>query len=810
MLLLKLSLTNYRQHVDTTIEFGPWMTAIVGKNGTGKSTLLEAINHALFGELRTEGSSRAKKEGVLFNRAAPGARYKIELEFEFAGARYLVTRTDRDAQLDQILEGGIKNTVAKMQKGVTEKIVQILGLNSKQFRSSFFAEQKRLGFSLGSSPKDEVSKMVGIYAIREAGQAAGELKKDASRTLSLYNHQAIREQTEKHESDLKESTKLKAEAETAITACAAELLQKTKELEESRIEAAKAREYLRLDTELLTLANRRSGTEEQIQKARLRQAEEANRKKERDELSPKNTQWEAFNKEKTRLESLSREQDKRKNTLTQIKTLEDQLAQQQSSLAEDPSRTLEEVTKAAAEGRAQLKTLEGQVEEKRNELDTLERVISEEWAAKKAEYEGKKRELDKTQKLVDQGRCTECGQEVGGRIATNLEALRSEVDLLKEAGIEFRARYDKAKDRTELEVLNAQVRAKVEEVSALDAKVAEYKEKLRTYQAASAKLRALSTQIDDLRKTLPEVAEEFDSSRLDEVNEELKKLDPDRRRYLELGNIDERLEAIAKELEGLEGTKREIEQQEASRRDELKATGYESKESAELASSLPLRCETEKIAIEQRLKLVQERLGDLERSIERTKGDLSNLREQLEKVAACQSQELLNGETKRLLDQLADELNAELLPLLQLKASNYVALLTSGRYQQVEIDTNFEARILEDDGRPRPLLSGGEEDTLNLAMRLALCEVVQERNNRPHSLLILDEVFGSLDSDRRGMVMDQLRALRGQFRQILVISHIDEIHHVAEQCITIERDAESGRSVVSNPLASTVPELVLT
>ena len=43
MRLNSLQLTNFRQHANSTIEFGPGITGIIGPNGTGKTTILEAI-----------------------------------------------------------------------------------------------------------------------------------------------------------------------------------------------------------------------------------------------------------------------------------------------------------------------------------------------------------------------------------------------------------------------------------------------------------------------------------------------------------------------------------------------------------------------------------------------------------------------------------------------------------------------------------------------------------------------------------------------------------------------------------------------
>ncbi|HEY6829582.1 MAG TPA: ATP-binding protein [Gemmatimonadaceae bacterium] len=56
MRLNSLHLCNFRQHVDTRIDFEPGITGIIGPNGSGKSTILEAIAWALYGMPAARGT----------------------------------------------------------------------------------------------------------------------------------------------------------------------------------------------------------------------------------------------------------------------------------------------------------------------------------------------------------------------------------------------------------------------------------------------------------------------------------------------------------------------------------------------------------------------------------------------------------------------------------------------------------------------------------------------------------------------------------------------------------------------------------
>jgi exonuclease SbcC len=108
----------------------------------------------------------------------------------------------------------------------------------------------------------------------------------------------------------------------------------------------------------------------------------------------------------------------------------------------------------------------------------------------------------------------------------------------------------------------------------------------------------------------------------------------------------------------------------------------------------------------------------------------------------------------------------------------------------------------------KQVISGGEEDVVALALRMALSELIQERQGRPMSLMILDEVFGSLDVERRQAVLERLHSIKGRFAQILVISHIEEINQVADQCIFLTRD-DNTRSTVIGDLPLETGQLVL-
>ncbi|HVE94850.1 MAG TPA: hypothetical protein VNB24_08015, partial [Acidimicrobiales bacterium] len=71
--------------------------------------------------------------------------------------------------------------------------------------------------------------------------------------------------------------------------------------------------------------------------------------------------------------------------------------------------------------------------------------------------------------------------------------------------------------------------------------------------------------------------------------------------------------------------------------------------------------------------------------------------------------------------------------------------------------------------------SGSEVDLANLALRIAISECVTLQSGGAVELLVLDEVFGPLDADRRRLVLNALDGLRTRFRQVIVVTHADDV-----------------------------------
>ncbi|MGH7521569.1 MAG: AAA family ATPase, partial [Gemmatimonadales bacterium] len=135
MKLHRLRLVNFRQHADTEIAFGDGITGIIGPNGSGKTSLLEAIAWAIYGN----AAARGDKDSIRNLRAKARAPMRVELEFALGTRTYVVERKLNEATLH---ENGI--VVANSIKEVTARLQRVLGMTHDEFFNTYFTGQKEL------------------------------------------------------------------------------------------------------------------------------------------------------------------------------------------------------------------------------------------------------------------------------------------------------------------------------------------------------------------------------------------------------------------------------------------------------------------------------------------------------------------------------------------------------------------------------------------------------------------------------------------------------------------------------------------
>jgi exonuclease SbcC len=180
-----------------------------------------------------------------------------------------------------------------------------------------------------------------------------------------------------------------------------------------------------------------------------------------------------------------------------------------------------------------------------------------------------------------------------------------------------------------------------------------------------------------------------------------------------------------------------------------------------------------------------------------------SIRDQITRQEALQRQLQEKATQKQRLSMLGEVmagfrtyLISQVRPTLSAYASELLGTLSEGKYTLLEFDEDYNLSMY-DNGQAFGIerFSGGEEDLANLCTRLAISEIITERAGSTFNFVVLDEIFGSQDSGRRRNILSALDGFSSKFRQIFLVTHIEDIKNSVEHVISIS-EGENGISTV--------------
>jgi exonuclease SbcC len=208
----------------------------------------------------------------------------------------------------------------------------------------------------------------------------------------------------------------------------------------------------------------------------------------------------------------------------------------------------------------------------------------------------------------------------------------------------------------------------------------------------------------------------------------------------------------------------------------VKILGYEPKA---LESVTTRRKELYNLAETARLRAGEARTLAIQRraNAEGEARRLADARAQHAKLSHLESEARHLSRLAELLSTFRNTVVATVGPRLALQAAELFDELTDREYDRLEVDPETYQIQIRDAGHLYPLerFSGSEVDLANLALRVAISEHVRFQSGGVVGLLVLDEVFGPLDEDRKARTLMALERLKGRFRQVLVVTHDEGI-----------------------------------
>jgi DNA repair exonuclease SbcCD ATPase subunit len=745
MRITRLYLRNYRVYEDElNLEIPPGLVGIYGPNGGGKSVLLESVRFALYGKARTD-ISEIRTSGVADECIA-------ECEFEHEGHLYVVRRsikgggktpkTDAEAHADghQIADG---------PRDTAKYVHSVLGMDDTAFRASVFAEQKQIDAFSEHTPGARKKLVLSLLGITPLDGARDNARRDARDTAAQYEKlrdllpdpEALRVSVE----DLQASAQAHAVAahNEAGAVAAAE------------VAAAKAAEdYKKLDAtrqdyELIV----QEGKAARAEADRLT-ADVATLEAEQAELATAADRLAELEPVAATLEPL----EARLRAVEQVAAAAANLARFPELAAPDPLPEAEcDAARAEAERTA-------------NAVAGLDGRLH----GANAQLESARAHLEKSAALTGEGACPTCGQALGEAFEQVQAHRAAEVRTAEEVVAALsRERADAAGAAQQAARLakefDAALRAGRKAWQEYETAAGKRQEAVRAYELAVAALggAVADGEADELRRRVVDARAAVEAA------------------AMLRGRLGRKATGAA-ELE----TKREQLAQTTGRvetlREKVKALGHDAAalEAARQAADAATTACTVATRRHQAAVLEAEKA---KAKAEAEAARLAEVEAQHAQLESLRDSSRYLGRLSELLQNFRNGVVAKVGPMLEAQAGSLFAELTDHEYDGFEVDPEtYEIKLRDGAGLyGMRRFSGSETDLANLALRVAISEQVRLQSGGAVGLLVLDEVFGPLDPDRKERMLLALERLKARFRQVLVVTHDSEIKEQLPHAIEV-------------------------
>ncbi len=838
MQLRRLRLRNIRSYESADLELGPGTTLIAGDVGTGKTSLLYAVEMALFGFAEVEAT-------YLVRHGAIHAEVAVTLEdeghtYEIGRAFRRLTRRGKETfEVERLSYSEDGSRAAYSATELRQRVIDLFRFpdnpnpraHSDLWRWAVYVPQERMREVLVQDPLERletVRKALGLERYHTAAENAKEVAAEIRQILRIRKEESehllhwvtelsdrtaeldrlelrrieVRELESHERARLAEAEVARAAGENALSA----LLGDVRELEGLEREDRRDDEGIR-DAERRLVALR--SELEQSGTAGLRAKELADRIHElegdRGELERQRVGFEA---ERERVELRARQLAlARADLATQERRAADARSAASRSQREVlDARTLSE--RAAEEGPARAPP-----EPTPRTLPAIDEAIAQARRAETAATEEHLRartEFDELGSLLRAGVCPRCHQTVAPRefeihreeAAARLERANGELEGARRSVValdqerQSRERYERllerfreAEKRRELariQLSRTEDRARDAEEAAREAEAA-----VERQRAEVARLEAIASADSDwhARRASAERRRLDLDRRLETLRQERESADVALRRYKELENevrrsVDEvaalqerkaaRAERAGELRDRASGLARQREELERLRRAEQEARNEHVRATGAL------------VALERDLAHVRERLSEAARGSQERAQLVAEARD-LERKASW-----LSGPYHEALVRMEQRILAGAQAAFQRDLARFFRTLIDDPLLEARVDSTFLPSVLIDNAwTPADALSGGERTSLALAFRLALGRVVRTMGSLRLDTLILDEPTDGFSPEQVVRMGDLLEDLG--LAQVILVSHEFELSSVADRVFeTHKRDGISS------------------
>ncbi len=162
---------------ETSLELGPTLNLLVGKNGAGKTSFLQAIEWCLTGKMKYMEGDEFSREDAIVNLFNPAGTGRVTLTLQTPKGELEVSRTRKRGKSTTrgssplLLKAGSKVLEDEEAEAQLEKT---LGLPIDEISNSIYLHQAALRAILSDDPKERsrsIDKMLGMEEIRSLAEA---------------------------------------------------------------------------------------------------------------------------------------------------------------------------------------------------------------------------------------------------------------------------------------------------------------------------------------------------------------------------------------------------------------------------------------------------------------------------------------------------------------------------------------------------------------------------------------------------------------------------------------------------------------
>ena len=817
MILRSVKLENIRSYEHEVIEFPEGSVLLSGDIGSGKSTILLAIEFALFGIMRAglSGSSllrHGKNNG------------SVELKFEVDKNKYVIKRTLKRTKTSVTQDSGYLLTNDRKFEGtpveLKAKIIQILGYpeelitrsKSLIYRYTVYTpqeEMKQILFEDKDTRLDTLRKIFGIdkyktikenvvLSIRDLKRKQSELKirlesydelnnekKDNKNHIQNLSQDILKKSVEQEENKKKlasEKFKLNVFEEDIKKY---NDLKKNLEVKEAHISGKKSNKN--------TLEKRILETKDKIQsfEEKLILYEKITELKEEKVLEESTTTLQ------DKLSVIIKEKSAKNEKLYLIK--------EQLTSLENEIKTLTKSSKDAIVLEAKLSNLNLKLQKKPEQ----ESLLREMWEKEKKVYAKSEKinlQIKESKEIIDDIKdadvCPTCRQEVDEQHKKTVT--EREFEKIKQ--------YQKEKNKfTELlEKISSnldKIRNNLDKLSGYEKQYNQIKEQLISLKTSSDILIKKQKELSSLfaRKTIIEESDkdyESEDKLQKQINKEkniLSSVRDNNLKYREKKNITELIFQEKKNLENLDIELNKVNQELFSLEnekivlqesvDKYKETSdkYEKQKSVlDELKEQQKNVEINLAALNQEKKTITEHISNLEQKIK----DLEKIKTKIKELNEIQNWldtfflKLMSNMEKHIMVSIHKEFNSLL--------KEWFSILIDDI--DLNLDEEFSVKIIQDGYETSvESLSGGEKTSIALAYRLALNKVINDLISviKTKDLIILDEPTDGFSTEQLDRVRDVLAQLN--MKQTIIVSHEPKMESYVENIIRISKTDNLSR-----------------